>query len=116
MEFETRIVIEKWFNKMVKSNIKRIVLDVLKPHEPNLPYLASELASMGVEAGISGVNITLMEIDAKTESIKVTVEGQDLNYDEIRDKLREMNCAIHSVDQVIAGKKIVEEVHVPDLD
>ncbi|MHA1682303.1 MAG: DUF211 domain-containing protein [Promethearchaeota archaeon] len=101
---------------MVNSNIKRIVLDVLKPHEPEVWYLASELANMPVEVGISGVNITLMEIDAKTESIKVTVEGQNILYDAIKDKLREMNCAIHSIDQVIAGKKLVEEVHVPDLD
>ncbi|MBD3186766.1 hypothetical protein GF325_08075 [Candidatus Bathyarchaeota archaeon] len=101
---------------MVDSNIKRIVLDVLKPHEPELWYLAKELANMPSEVGISGVNITLMEIDARTESIKVTVEGQNLVYDIIKEKMREMNCAIHSIDQVIAGKKIVEEVHVPDLD
>lgn len=98
------------------SHLKRIVLDVLKPHEPPLPYLASELATMDPVAGVIGVNITLLEIDAKTESVKVTIEGQDLDYEQIREKLREMNCAIHSIDQVIAGKKLVEEVHVPDLD
>ncbi|MHA1794204.1 MAG: DUF211 domain-containing protein [Promethearchaeota archaeon] len=101
---------------MSKSSIKRMVLDVLKPHEPEVWYLAQELANMDPEAGISGVNITLMEIDARTESIKITVEGQDLDYELIKNKLRDMNCAIHSIDQVIAGKKIVEEVHVPDLD
>ena len=98
------------------SNIKRIVLDILKPHEPALPDLASTLANMPAETGVVGVNITLLEIDAKTESVKITIEGQDLDYDLLREKLREMNCAIHSVDQVIAGKKLVEEVRVPDLD
>ncbi|MHA1699838.1 MAG: DUF211 domain-containing protein [Promethearchaeota archaeon] len=100
----------------MKSGLKRIVLDVLKPHTPEMWYLASELANLEPEAGVIGVNITLMEIDARTESIKITVEGVDLDYERIKDKLREMNCAIHSIDQVIAGKKIVEEVHVPDLD
>ena len=92
-----------------------IVLDVLKPHEPDITYISKELANMADEVGVVGVNITLIEIDAKTESIKITVEGQNLNYDAIREKLRDMNCAIHSIDQVIAGKKLVEDVQVPDL-
>lgn len=97
------------------TGLKRIVLDVLKPHTPELTYLAKELANMETEVGVVGVNITLIEIDAKTESIKITVEGQNLNYDAIQEKLRDMNCAIHSIDQVIAGKKLVEDVPVPDL-
>ncbi len=101
---------------MAPSNLRRIVLDVLKPHEPPLPYLASELAQLPVEFGVSGVNITLIEIDSKTESVKIVIEGQDLDFDEIREKLREMNCAIHSIDQVIAGKRLVESVEVPGLD
>ncbi|MHA1301553.1 MAG: DUF211 domain-containing protein [Candidatus Helarchaeota archaeon] len=87
--------------------IKRLVLDVLKPHNPNLPYLANQIAKI---PGINGVNISLMEIDKETESIKLTIEGDNLIFEELKEKLEEWNCAIHSVDQVVAGKKVIEEV------
>jgi len=46
----------------------RIVLDILKPHEPTLPHFAKFLSEV---SGVEGVNVTLMEIDKETENIKV---------------------------------------------
>ncbi|MFX1486977.1 MAG: DUF211 domain-containing protein [Promethearchaeota archaeon] len=86
--------------------IKRFVLDVLKPHNPPLHALAEKIARL---EGVSGVNICLIEVDSETESVKITIVGPDLNFDLIKQQLEELGGSIHSVDQVVAGQKIVEE-------
>ncbi|TFF88417.1 MAG: hypothetical protein EU549_03055 [Promethearchaeota archaeon] len=85
-------------------SIRRIVLDVLKPHQPRIHELATQVSAL---EGVEGINITLMEVDADTESVTVTLEGR-FTFDEIKEKLEEWNCSIHSIDQVIAGDKLVE--------
>jgi len=93
----------------VERGIIRLVLDCLKPHKPLLPDLALKISEL---PGVSGVNISLIEIDAKTESIKITIEGTNLNYELIRDTLKKYGTVIHSIDQVVAGSVIVEEVTI----
>ncbi len=88
----------------------RIVLDILKPHEPTLPHFATYLSKL---SGVEGVNVTLMEIDKETENIKVTMQGSDLNYQEITQAIEEYGGSIHSIDEVVAGKTMVEEVTTP---
>lgn len=88
----------------------RIVLDVLKPHEPTLPYFAKFISEV---SGVEGVNVTLMEIDKETENIKVTMQGNDLDFEEISKAIERYGGSIHSVDEVVAGKTMVEEVTTP---
>ncbi len=88
----------------------RIVLDILKPHEPTLPYFAKYLSEV---SGVEGVNVTLMEIDKETENIKVTMQGSDLDFDEIAKAIEQYGGSIHSIDEVVAGKTMVEEVTTP---
>lgn len=83
------------------SRVWRIVLDVLKPHDPALPEFAQKLGNM---EGVEGVVVSLLEIDKETETLKVTVDGE-LDYPEIRAKIEEWGGVIHSVDEVIAGQK-----------
>ena len=59
------------------------------------------------------MNITLLEIDKDTENIKVTIQGNDLNFEEISCAIEEYGGTIHSVDEVVAGRKMVEEVTTP---
>ena len=89
------------------QGIRRIVLDVLKPHSPRLTDLALILAR---DEKVNGLNISLKEVDQSTESITVTLEGDDLNYDTIKEVLEQAGAVIHSIDQVVAGKRFVEEV------
>jgi len=92
------------------TEIRRLVLDVLKPHHPSIVDLAKRLSAM---EGISGVNCTLEEVDQETESIKITIEGTNIEYDELEQAISESGAVVHSVDSVSAGKKLVEEVETP---
>jgi uncharacterized protein len=92
------------------SEIKRLVLDVLKPHHPSIIELAKKLS---IVDGVSGVNCSLQEVDQETENIKITIEGINVNCDLVEEVISESGAVIHSVDSVSAGKKLVEEVETP---
>jgi len=79
--------------------LRRLVLDVLKPHSPTLPDFATKLHSL---PGVDGVNVTLIEIDKDTETLKVTIEGQ-LDYGVIRSAIEEWGGVVHSIDEVVTG-------------
>ncbi len=89
------------------ANIRRIVLDVLKPHSPNLVALAVQLADLG---GVAGVDISLMEMDQKVENVKITCEGENINFEEVERVVIQNGATIHSLDKVSAGASIIEEV------
>jgi len=90
--------------------IRRLVLDVLKPHNPNVVELSEALSHL---EGVEGVNIIIYEIDQKVENVKIIVAGSSIDFESIKKKLEEMGATIHSVDEVAAGKRIVEEVKTP---
>ena len=90
--------------------IRRLVLDVLKPHKPSVVEVSEALSHL---EGVEGVNIIINEIDQQVENAKVILAGISLNFEEIQEKLEEFGATIHSVDEVAAGKRIVEEVKTP---
>jgi len=89
------------------SHLRLIVLDVLKPHKPILPDFAEHLATL---ENILGVNMSVIEIDQKTETVKISIEGVNLSYAAIQQEIESLGGTIHSIDKVAAGKKIIEEV------
>ena len=95
---------------VVLEMIRRIVLDVLKPHKPNVVEVSEALSHL---EGVDGVNIIINEIDQQVENAKVIVAGVSISFDEIQQKLKELGATIHSIDEVAAGKVIVEEVKTP---
>jgi len=87
--------------------IRRLVLDVLKPHVPTILELADALSKLG---GITGVNLSLSEVDQQTETIKITIKGEKIDYLAVESVIEDFGGVIHSIDEVVAGKEIVEEV------
>lgn len=92
------------------SDIKRVVLDVLKPHNPSIIEMTRKLADL---KGVSGVNCTLDEVDQETESVKITMEGHAIDIEAVKAAITGFGAVIHSVDNVVAGKKLVDEVRTP---
>ncbi len=85
-------------------------MDVLKPHKPSILELADRLGGLD---GIFGVNISLEEVDAETDSIKITIEGNNIDYEQVKKEIAECSAVIHSIDSVSAGMKLVDEVNTP---
>jgi hypothetical protein len=46
----------------------------------------------------------LDELDQKTESLHIDIIGNDLSLENITEKLLSLNCAVHSIDEVIYEK------------
>lgn len=91
----------------MKPPIRRIVLDVLKPIKgPSVIEIAEEVASID---GIDGVKVTVMEIDVDTMTLLITVEGKKIDYKKLEERLERLGCVVHSIDQVAAGSRIIEE-------
>jgi len=88
------------------GKIRRIVLDTLKPMEPNIIEMAKKLS---VVDGVSAVNISLVEIDLKVENAKITIEGEDINFEDVKSLIQDMGASIHSIDEVVAGKEIIDD-------
>ncbi len=92
------------------TKIKKIVLDVLKPHTPDVIEYSERLSEL---KHVTGVSIFLDEVDQETESIKVIIEGSQLNFNVIRRVVEDLSGSIHSIDAVYAGERIIEEVDTP---
>jgi len=90
----------------MQGKIRRIVLDTLKPMEPTIIEMAKRLS---VSDGVSSVNISIAEIDLKVENAKITLEGDSINYDIVKDVIQDMGGSIHSIDEVVAGKEIIDD-------
>jgi len=81
--------------------LKVLVLDVLKPHKPSIVEFG---AAMCDEKSIESVNITVYAVDEKTESIKMILEGNALDFDRIEELIEKTGAVVHSVDKVILGR------------
>jgi hypothetical protein len=89
------------------ANIRRIVLDVLKPHSPGILEMAKQLADL---KGVDGVDISLIEMDQKVENVKITCEGDSIPYERVESIIKEQGASIHSLDKISVGTSLIEEV------
>ncbi|HHQ44551.1 MAG TPA: hypothetical protein ENN13_00250 [Candidatus Altiarchaeales archaeon] len=89
------------------ENLRKAVLDVLKPHDPDISVLAKRIAGI---SGIEGVNISVYEIDQKVENVKITVVGEFKDLTEIKEVIMDIGGTMHSLDEVVSGKKFITEV------
>jgi hypothetical protein len=92
------------------GKVRRLVLDVLKPLEPTIIEMAELLS---VLPGVEAVNISIYEIDRRVENAKITIEGGDLHYDEVERVIQENGGTVHSIDEVVAGKTIIDDSATP---
>jgi len=92
------------------TDIKKIVLDVLKPHAPSIIDLCRRISGLH---GVLGVNCTIEEVDQETESLKITIEGNAIDYEKVEAAIREVGAVVHSIDSVSTGKKLVEPMQTP---
>jgi hypothetical protein len=88
------------------GQIKRLVLDVLKPLNPSILVVAETLTGA---KGITSVTCTIEEVDRETETVKVIIEGNDIIFSSVEKIINDSGSVIRSIDSVTIGKKHVEE-------
>jgi hypothetical protein len=69
--------------------------------------MATQLADLN---GVVGVDISLKEMDQKVENVKITCEGDNINYEQVERVVIMNGASIHSLDKVSAGASLIEEV------
>jgi hypothetical protein len=86
--------------------IRRLVLDVLKPIKGiSIVELAEKVSEL---EGVDGVNISVTDMDVETMGLMIVIEGSNIKFDDVKKVLEEEGCAIHSIDEVVSGNKMVE--------
>lgn len=89
---------------------RRIVLDVLKPHQPSLVEFAQDVAD---SEGVEGVNAIVLEVDEEVQNVKLTVEGTDIEFDGLKELVEDKGGSVHSIDEIVCGDRMVEESETP---
>ncbi len=79
------------------TKTRRLVLDVLKPHQPNALDFSSALANLGADYR---VKLTVTAVDKETESTIVTIESADILFDNVKAAIEKMGASVHSIDEV----------------
>ena len=86
--------------------VKRLVLDVLKPHQPDSLAFCRELAQLGPDYRVS---LNVDEMDENTQTLQLEICGNDVELGPIEEAIANMGASIHSVDQVEVLNETAEE-------
>jgi len=78
-------------------HIKRVVLDVLKPHNPNALDFTTAIADK-----VPGcrIKLTVAAMDEKTETVLLIIEGEQVPFNIITESISALGGSIHSIDEV----------------
>ena len=77
--------------------VKRMVLDVLKPHQPNALDFSRTIAAVGDDYR---VRLTVIEVDENTETLQMVVESQSIDFEAVLSSINTMGGSLHSIDEV----------------
>ena len=78
-------------------SVKRIVLDVLKPHRPNALEFSQAIAEVGDDYH---VHMDVLEVDENTETVKVAICSSAIDFEAIKTIITSLGGSLHSIDEV----------------
>jgi hypothetical protein len=84
------------------TSVRRLVLDVLKPHDPPLVDFTEQIARLD---GVDGVTCSLIELDREVQNVEVAVEGESLDVGAIEAAVEGLGGTVHSIDLVACGDR-----------
>ncbi len=77
--------------------VRRLVLDILKPHQPNVLAFSQAVADVGPGYRVGAV---VLEVDEHTETLRLEIEGEALDFDAIEAAITDAGGSLHSIDEV----------------
>ena len=78
--------------------VTKVVLDVLKPHQPNSLEFAKALAETMNDCT---VYLDVLEMDENTETLKLEVCAHDIDIEVVQSAITKLGASLHSIDEVI---------------
>ncbi len=81
--------------------VKRLLLDILKPRELSIIELSKALCSI---KGIDHVEVIVSEVDSKTETIKVTIKGSQIEYESVSKVIEKYGVSLKGIDEISTVK------------
>ncbi len=91
---------------MKSLNIRRLVLDVDKALA--MPSLIEIAEAIQNSKGVESCNITVTGVDIETVGTNITIEGDGIDYDEVVRQIENTGAAVHGLDQIVVGERIIE--------
>jgi hypothetical protein len=82
-------------------HIRRVLIEALKSRETSLVELSQTICSVN---GVEECDIVVTDVDAKTETVKLTVRGANIEYSGILNILQENGVSVKGVDEVNVSK------------
>lgn len=95
-------------SQATRMNIRQLLLDVDKA--ASRPSLLEIAAAIDRCKGVEALNITVEEIDMETVGMNVTIEGDNMDYDEITNAIESTGAVVHSLDQIAVGDRIIPRI------
>lgn len=78
--------------------VKKVVLDVLRPHLPGALEFSKAIAGVGSDYR---VHLTVLAMDEATETTKIEIDGSAIDFEAIQKCIIDMGGSLHSVDEVL---------------
>jgi hypothetical protein len=82
-------------------HIRRVLIEALKARDTSLVDLSQAICSV---VGVEECDIVVTDVDAKTETVKLTVRGADIEYSGILSVLQENGVSVKGIDEVNVSK------------
>lgn len=81
------------------GRLTKVVLDTIKPLKgPTIVDIAKTVSSLD---GIKIVNVKVNEVDMQTITMTIIIEGDNIDFDKVKEKLDELGVVIHSIDEAV---------------
>jgi hypothetical protein len=82
--------------------VRRILLDALKPRELSIVELAKALGSVDEKGEIE---IIVSEVDAKTQTLKVTIKGSNIDYKSVSKIMDQYGVSVRGIDEINVARE-----------
>ncbi len=86
--------------------VKRMVLDILKPHQPNALEFSQAIANVGADYH---VYLIVLEVDKRTETIQIELDASEIDFEAVQSAITSMGGSLHSIDEVEVRNESDEE-------
>jgi hypothetical protein len=82
--------------------VRRILMDALKPRELSIVELAKALGAVDEKGEIE---IIVSEVDAKTETLKVTIKGSNIDYKSVSKIMDQYGVSVRGIDEINVARE-----------